>query len=132
MYPAKLLHLLPGCPEFAQDVPIQIELVDGTHGVRAIQILFWPGGDADRPGSADARPNGAEHKIVVKDLNSAVSPIANINVALGIGGDRVRSAELAGFLSLHGAANGFDEPAILVVLNDPRVAIPIGDENVSG
>src|SRR5712691_7983887 len=131
MDPAELLHLLPGCAEFAQNVAFQIELVDGPHGVRAVEILLWPRCDTDRPGSADARPNRAKHQVVVKDLNPAVSPIADINVALGVSRDGVRRAELSGLLALHTAAKGLDESAVLVVFHDPRVAIAIGDEDVS-
>src|SRR5260370_40667992 len=93
--PAELLHLLAGGAEFAQDMSFQIELVHGTHGVRAVKILLWPRRDADRPGSADARPNGAQHQVVVKHLNPAVSPIAHINVALPVRPHRWGSADLS-------------------------------------
>ena len=40
MDPAKLLELLSGGAEFAQDVPVQIEFVDRPRGIRTVEILF--------------------------------------------------------------------------------------------
>src|SRR6266404_1776225 len=130
MDPAELFHLLSGGAEFAEDMPLEIKFVDRADGVRAVEILLRPRRDADRPGSTNAGPHRAQREIVVKNLNPAVPPIANINVALGVGRNRVRRAELPGFLSLHAAADGLDEPAFLVILHDPRVAITVGHKNI--
>src|SRR5258706_11445499 len=132
MDPAELFHLLSGGAEFAEHMPLEIEFVNRADGVRAVEILLRPRRDADRPGSANARPHRAQREIIVKNLNAAVPPIAYINVALGVSRNRVRSAELTGLLALHAAADGLDEPAFLVILHNPGVAITVGHKNISG
>src|SRR5437867_8305306 len=57
---AELLRQLPGAAEFADDAPVELELVDftvverlGVVRVRAVQIFMRPGRDANRRRRAD-------------------------------------------------------------------------------
>src|SRR3954470_15536285 len=88
-----------------------------------------PGRYADRPRIADLVVDGLEVEIVVPDLDARIAPVADVDVALRIGGDRVRQPKLA----LPGPLlpRRLEEAAILVVLDDPIVAIPVRHEDVS-
>src|SRR5262249_19194110 len=96
----------------------------------AVEILMGPRRNAKRPGSANLVIDRLELQIVVEDLDSAVTSVPNINVALRVGRDGVRKIELAPLRSL--GANRRDVSPVLVVLDDPRIAISVGDENIPG
>src|ERR1700720_3756180 len=88
------------------------------------------GRDADGPGCADLVIYCAQNQVAIEYLNSPVAPVGHIDIALGVGGDRVRRVELIRLISAR--SNRFDESTILVVLDYPRVAIAIGDVDISG
>src|SRR5438105_2657315 len=89
-----------------------------------------PRGNADRPGSADIRELGLKGAIVVEDLKPLVPAIADVYIPLGVRCDRVRRIELAA--RRPPGAPGFNELPVLVEFGDSRIAIAIGDENISG
>src|SRR5213593_1946606 len=86
--------------------------------------------DAQRGRHADVRDVRLERAGVVEDLNPLVVLIGDEHVALRVDRDRVRDVELARLQSSRPPRR--DEPAVLVELRDSRVAVPIGDEDVSG
>src|SRR5207244_11072553 len=75
----------------------------------------------------DLRLDGAGD---VESLNPLVVLIGSEYVALRVDRDRVHDVELARLRSSRPPRR--DEPAVLVELRDSRVAVPIGDEDVSG
>src|SRR5207249_12208346 len=66
----------------------------------------------------------------IEYLDALVFPIADVDVVLGINSDRVRQVELAGLRPT--LAPGLDELPVLIEFRNPGVAIPIGDEDISG
>src|SRR5439155_9941307 len=100
---AELFQELTRDSELAQDSSVQLHLVDlpvvhrsGSVGVRTVEILMTPRGDADCPWSAYVRVLSLEGSVVIENLKPLVSPIAHIHVPLGVGCDGVRGVELAG------------------------------------
>ncbi len=85
--------------------------------------------DAHRPRRADVVVDGAQHEIAVEHLDAAVLPIGDVDVALGVGRDRVRDVELIRL----GAAgpHRLDEAPVLVVLRDARVDVAVGHVDVA-
>src|SRR5580704_4586274 len=107
MHGAERAELLARVSKFADDGAIQLHFVNlARHrghvgdvivgiGIGAVQILMRARGNANRPGSANLVVDRLELEIVVEDLDSPVASVPNIDIALGVGGDRVRQIELA-------------------------------------
>ena len=135
---AELFDLLASAADTADHRAVQLHLVNlavekrvlGRVGVGAVEKLLRAGRDADGTGRAHVLELGLERAVVVEHLNALVAHIGDVDVALGIDGDRVRSIELAGFGT--GRAPGLGEPPGLVELGDAGVAVPVGDEDVAG
>src|SRR5882724_4931114 len=139
---AELAESLTPVPKLAHDGPVQFHLVNlAGHGgyvgdiivgvgIGTVKILMRPWGNAKSPGSANLIVNRLELQIVVEDLDSPVASVANVDVALCVGCDCMGEIELAPLRSF-GPHRG-DVPPVLVVFDDPRIAISIGDENVPG
>src|SRR5262249_58496562 len=70
-----------------------------------------------------------ELAVAVKDLDTPVEAVADIDVALGVGGDRVHRIELAGFAAR--TAPLFDPAAVLVDLGDARIYVAVGNVGVA-
>src|ERR1700730_10854119 len=99
---AELLQQLAGPAELAEDLSVQLHLVDftvfhvgGAVGVGTEEILMRPWGDANRPRGAHVEVLRFELSVVIEYLNAAIAAIAYVNVALRVGGDGVRGIELA-------------------------------------
>ena len=55
------------------------------------------GGDSDGPGRTDSLDDVLEIAVVIEHLNSRITPVAHVHVAVGVGLDRVtESTSLAG------------------------------------
>src|SRR5262249_1557796 len=142
--PAEFLELAAGGAERAEHLSVKRKLVDAAGvGVRAIEILRGPGGDADRPGSTalalrsfgtrlGAHPgldvgrdgdvdldHALQFSFGIEDLDAAIAAIGDVDVAFGIGGDRVRRVELAFLAS--GRSPLLDPLAVLIEFRDTRV-----------
>src|SRR5579862_8093222 len=89
-----------------------------------------PGRNAHGPRRANVFITGLEVEIVVEDLRAVITTIRDINIALGVGSDRVRQIELARLSATFLAANLLKKPAILVVLHDSIIAVTVRNENV--
>src|SRR6266852_1683449 len=87
------------------------------------------GRDANGPGGAHLVIDRAQHQIAVEDLDSPVAPVGNIDVALGVGCDGVRRVELIGLISA--GSNRLNESPVLVVLDHSRIAVAVGDVDIS-
>src|SRR5262249_10233 len=87
-------------------------------------------GNTNRPRSANLVIDRLEFQIVVEDLDPPVAAISHVNVALRVRCNCVRQVELAALRTF--GANRRDVPPLLVVLHDPRITVPVGDENVAG
>src|SRR5208283_4150167 len=85
--------------------------------------------DADRRGSPRIQKLCLVSPLAVEDLNSPVSGVSDVHVALRIERDAVRRVELA-WLYPSGTP-GLDKLAVLVELGHPGVAVTIGHINVS-
>src|SRR5262249_46132539 len=155
----ELLELLARLAEIAEHLSIQAELVDAAGiGIGAVEHLVRPGGDAERPrrawgetaaglqivgeirlvadrglgvfieryGDLDLALEGA---IGVEHLDAVVVKIADVNVALRIGGDAVHEVELAGtFAALPPRLHPV---AILVVFGHARIHVAVADVDVA-
>src|SRR5438045_1779201 len=86
--------------------------------------------NADCPRSPYIREGSLECPIVIEDLEALVPTIAHVHITLGVSRDRMRRVKLT--WRRPSRSPGLEEPAILVEFRDPRVAIAIGYENVSG
>ena len=133
----ELLNELARFTELAHNPAVQFHLVDlavvhraGVVGIGRVEILVGPGGNANRPGRARIGELGLEFAVVVEDLNALVPEVAHVNVALGVGRERMRRIELAGLGTSR--SPGLEEFAALVELGDARVAVTIGYKNVAG
>src|SRR5262245_39102832 len=138
---AELLQLLPGLPELADDGSVELHLVDLASDVtrrrgiavrirvRRVEILMRTRRDAERPRVADVIVDRAQDEVVVEHLDARVAAIGHIDVALRIDLQAVRRVHLA----RRGAArpDRLDELAELVELDDARVGVAVGDENVA-
>src|SRR5207247_7100364 len=62
--------------------------------------------------------------------DSPVASVSDVNVALCVGRDCVREIELASLRSF--GPHRRDVSPVLVIFDNPRIAISIGDENVPG
>src|SRR5579872_3714665 len=96
MHPSELLQLLPRLAESSQDVAVQVQFVYAALvGVRSVEHLVRPGRNADRPGGADVGESLQELAVTVEDLNAVVFAVADIDGAVGVGGNGVYGVELA-------------------------------------
>src|ERR1700676_3430518 len=89
-----------------------------------------PGCDTNCPGRPDIDVLGFEIPVVIKNLDSLVFPVADVNRTIGIHRDRVHSMELARLRSP--GPPRLEEFTIFIELRHPGVVIPIGDKNISG
>src|SRR5581483_132850 len=122
VYPAELLELLAGFPEYAEDLAVERQLIDAAgKRVGAVKHLPLTRRDADRPRRArslrsfhvlgrhvaDRRTRrvtvernldydlAQKLAIAVEDLNATVAAIADVDISLCVGGNRVRGIEFA-------------------------------------
>src|SRR5262245_12017531 len=103
---AELTDLLAGFAELSDDCSVQFHFVNLTADrglprivvirirVRAVEILMGARADADGPGSADVVVDLEQLQIAIEDLNASVLTIRDVDVALGVGRDRMRDVEL--------------------------------------
>ena len=71
-----------------------------------------------------------EFAVAVEHLDAVVAAIGDIDIAVGVGRDRMRGVELAGLLAA--VAPRFQPVAVLVDLGDARIDIAVADEGVAG
>src|SRR5262245_6273099 len=125
---AEFLRQLPRPPEPADDLSIELQLVDlavverlGIVRVRAVEILMRAGRDADRVRRADTGDLRFHVAVAVEDLDALVAGIRDVDVPLRVERDAVQHVEL----SRLGAALSprLDEVAVLVEFRDARVAV---------
>src|SRR5215472_15048499 len=95
-------ELLAGMAEAAEDRAVELHLVDLARdspaawtvavrvGVGSEQILVRPLRDANRPADPDIVVDRLGLEVVVEDLVAEVAAVADIDVALRVGGDAVR------------------------------------------
>src|SRR5882762_4509881 len=109
----------------AEQLPIVIQPVEFSRAITAVNVL---GSDLDAPRRAYAGDGLLEVHVGVIDLDAVVAAVADINVALPVRGDAMRSAELirAGTVCSH----GFHPSAVLRDLDETRVAIAIAHVNI--
>src|ERR1700694_4672638 len=88
------------------------------------------GSDANGPGGAHLVIDRAQHQVAVEDLDSPVASVGDVDVAFGVGCDGMRCIELVGLISA--GSNRFDKSPVLVVLDHSRIAVAVGDVDVSG
>src|SRR5579883_2705125 len=162
MNPAELLHLVTHAAQNAEHLALERQLVNAAgHGVGAVQVLgSGTGGDADGPRSAvlsgqtlsighgthpgmndlgwgNIDSNFADKiPIGIVDHDAAVASVADVDIALCIGGDGVGGVEfeLFGMLAILGLsviAPLLHPIAVLVELGNTRVDVAIADENVA-
>src|SRR3954447_7351261 len=86
--------------------------------------------NADGPGRADIVVDGLELQVVIEDLYAAVAPVADVDVALGVRGDRVRQVELPGRRAFR--PGRLQKAPVLVILDHTRAAVPVGHEDIPG
>ena len=73
--------------------------------------------------------SGLVIQVVVEHDDALVAAAAHVDISLGIDGDGMQESQLAGPRS---ATSGlFDEAAVLVVLDDARIDVAVGDEDVA-
>ncbi len=121
--PSKLLHLPAGPAEHAQNFAVQADLVNAAReSVRRVNHLIRSGRDANGPRRAGTHGShqidgrlvaNDRHRvcviewfddldiaqvfaIAIEHFNASVAAIRNVNISLRIGGNAVRSVELAG------------------------------------
>src|SRR5208283_1809964 len=85
--------------------------------------------DANRRGSPRIQKLCLVGPLAVEDLNSPVSGVSDIHVALRIERDTVRRVELT--WRYPSGTPGLDKLAVLVELGHPGVAVAIGHKDVS-
>src|SRR5262249_58466100 len=128
---------------------VETELIDAARpGVGAVEHLVWPRRDADGPWRArreragldlrlardiaDRRFGIRRHRhidydlaqevtVVVEHLDAVIAAIGDIDIAIGVGRDRVRGGELPGATAA--VPPGFNPVAVLVDLGDPRIDV---------
>ena len=71
-----------------------------------------------------------ERPLAVEHLDAPVAAVGDVDVALRVGGDRVRRVELAGLRAL--AAPRFQPFAVPVHLGDARIDVSVADIGVAG
>ena len=138
---------LAGAAELADDGAVELHLVDlarelGAGGrravlprVRDVEILLArilrtrSARHAHRPRVADIGVIGLPVQIVVEHLDARVAAVAHVDVALEVGGDRVRCVELQ--IGAAQLADGLHEAAVLVVLDHARIEVAVGHEDVA-
>src|ERR1035441_7837993 len=90
---------------------------------------------------ADRRPRVGRHRhvdgeltleiaVAVEYLNAVIAAVGDVDVALGVGRDRMRRVELAGTFAA--VAPRFEPVAVLVDLGDARIDVAVADEGVAG
>src|SRR6187399_1493847 len=138
----ELTERLAGFAELADHGAVELHLVDlAAHRreggnvvvrirIRREQVLVRSRADAHRPRRADVVVDGAQHELAVEHLNAAVLPVGHVDVALGVGGDRVRDVQLIRLGATR--PDRLDEAPVLVVLRDARVDVAIGHVDVAG
>src|SRR5262245_58920889 len=111
-------------PEEFAAVPIQLIKLAGT--VAAVNVF---GGHLKAPRRTDTGNGFLEVQIRVVDLDAIVATIGNVDeVLLGIDGDAMHRVEL--ILAGTASSNGFDPGPVLCDLNDARVVVAVGDEDI--
>src|SRR5262249_56042211 len=70
-----------------------------------------------------------EVPVAVEHLDAAIVAVADIDIALGIGGDRMHEIEFAGALAV--LAPRLHPVAVLVVFGDACVHVAVADEDVA-
>src|SRR5690349_24610558 len=85
--------------------------------------------DANGPWWADLVVDVPQDQIAVENLNSTVAAIGDIDIAAGVGRNRVRRIELIRLISAR--SNRLDKSPVLVVLYNPRIAVAVGDVDIS-
>src|ERR1700730_6635648 len=126
---SEFLQLLAGLAELAEDLAIELHLVDfavvieitGTVGVRAVEVLVRARRDTHGPRRAYVEEHRFQSAIVVEHLNAAIAAIADVHVAPRIDRDRVHGIELAGTVAQRPPR--LDEHTVLVELRHARVAV---------
>src|SRR5260370_31973365 len=88
-----------------------------------------PRRNANGPGGGDLVIDRPQNQVAIEYLDSPVTPVCDVDIALSVGRDRVRRVELIGLRSAR--SNGFDESSVLVVLDHARIAVAIGDVYIS-
>ena len=73
-----------------------------------------PRRDAHRPRSSNIVIDRPQHQVAVEYLNAPVAPIRNIDIAFGVGRDRMRRIEFVRLISE--SPNGLDESPFLSYL----------------
>src|SRR5579863_9318573 len=128
---AELAGLLAGFSKLADDGAVQLHFEnvagDGCNlgiivvrvRIRAVDVLMWPRRDADRPRRAHLIINLARRQIVVENLDPAVGPVADVNVALRVRREGVRKIELSKLRTAR--TDRSNEFSVLVVLRHARV-----------
>src|SRR5438552_2708098 len=85
--------------------------------------------DTYGPGRADVVVDFEQVQVAIENLDPSVSTIRHVDIPFRVRRDRVGCIHLSGLRST--SADGFDEPAVLVVLRDARVAVSVRDKNVA-
>src|SRR6266403_1064157 len=122
--PAELAELLAGLAENAENFSVEAELVDAAgESVRGEEDLVGAGRNTESPRSAGGHGSGVgsglvadcgaggggngnvngdlaeEFSVGVEDLDAAVAAVGDVDIVLRVGGDAVRSVELAGLVA---------------------------------
>src|SRR6202162_3831389 len=96
MHPSKLAELLARFPENAEDVSVQVDLVDpALVGVGCIEHLVRTGSDAHGPGGADVGPLAEKSSFAIENLDAVILAITDVDVSFRVGGDAVHGMKLA-------------------------------------
>src|SRR6266851_1517632 len=135
---AEFFRQLAGLAELADDLSVQLQLVDlaviqalGVVRVRAVQILRRAARHADRLRHADVGDLRLERALAVEHLDALVAGIGHIEIALRIARQPADLVELP--LRRSSLSPGLHKVAVLGELGDPVVAAEsIGDVDVAG
>src|SRR6266404_3067217 len=146
--PTELLKLLAGLAEHSKNLAIESQFVNAARiRVSAVKHLPRSRRYTDRPRRswrlcafnvfrrliADGSPRGVaieRHVDLEFPQNSTVAAIADVDIPLGIGRDRMRCVELTRLVAA--LAPGLQPIAVLVDFSDARVDVAIADVGISG
>src|SRR5712692_1696254 len=78
----------------AEQITVQVQLVEFSGSVAAVQILRRARRGADRPRRGNVGEDLGRVQIVIENLNSTVAAIGNVDVAFGVSRDAMRGVEL--------------------------------------
>src|SRR5450631_2322892 len=89
MHGHEFLELFSAAAKFSEDATIQFHLIDfsvvghvrGARGIRAIEILMLPWGDADCPRRPNVNVGGLKVTVVVEHVELLVGAVAHIDIA---------------------------------------------------